>query len=153
MPNFSRVLLNTRGWNIALRTAHLAAMGILLGGHAFNVPREELLPCLWMTIGTGVALGALETGGSLVWFHQGRGLMTLAKLGLLCAVPFLWEQWAARLAVLLAVVVIASVGSHMTARFRYYSVIYGRVIRCYGGPGDAQSAADLNGKDENAWED
>ena len=38
-------------------------------------------------------------------------------------------------AVLMAVVVLASVGAHAPARLRYYSVIYREVIRCHGGPG------------------
>jgi hypothetical protein len=58
--------------------------------------------------------------------------MTLAKLVLVALVPWCWP-W--RLPILLAVVVIASVGSHMPARFRYYSVIYRKVLRCGGGPG------------------
>jgi hypothetical protein len=37
-------------------------------------------------------------------------------------------------------VVLASVGSHMPARFRYYSVLYGKVIPSAGGPGAAQLA-------------
>ena len=141
-------MLNARAWNIALRTAHIAAMGVLLGGHAFNRPREDLLLSLWLTIGTGVGLGCSETGGSLVWFHQGRGLMTLAKLALLCAVPFLWDHWAARLMILLVVVAIASVGSHMPARLRYYSVIYRQVLRCHGGPGTAQLFEELDDADQ-----
>jgi hypothetical protein len=116
-------------------------MGVLLGGHAFDVPRERLLLSLWLTIGTGVALAAVEAGPRLLWVHQGRGLMTMAKLLLIAAVPFLWEQ---RLAVLLAVVVLASVGSHMPAKFRYYSVIYRQVLRCGSGPG----AADAEDGDE-----
>ena len=107
-------------------------MGVLLGGHAFNVPAPQLLASLWLTIATGVALGAVEAGPRLVWFHQGRGLMTLAKLLLIAAVPFFWDF---RLPILLVVVVIASIGSHMPARFRYYSVLYRQVIRCSGGPG------------------
>ena len=130
-----RLLSNGRAWNITLRTAHIAAAGILLGGHAFDVPAPRLLLSLWCCIGTGVVLGALEAGPRLVWFHQGRGLLTLAKLGLLCAVPFLWDHWHLRLTVMLVVVAIASVGSHMPARFRYYSVIYREVIPCGSGPG------------------
>ena len=118
--------------NIALRTAHIAAMGVLLGGHAFGATRSELLPSLWLTIGTGLALTICEAGFRLLWFHQLRGLMTLAKVGLLCAVPFLWDY---RLPILLAVVVIASVGSHMPARFRYYSVVYRKVVQGGSGPG------------------
>jgi hypothetical protein len=129
---------NPRIWNIALRTAHLAAMGILLGGHAFDLQPDRLLGCLGLCIATGAGLGLLESGLSLLWFHQGRGLMTLAKLVLLCAVPFLWGHWAWRMAVLLVVVTLASVGSHMPARFRYYSVLYRQVLRCQGGPGTSQ---------------
>ncbi len=125
----------TRELNILFRTAHIAAAGILLGGHAFNLPPERLVLSLWLTIGTGVGLGALEAGPRLLWFHQVRGLMTLAKLGLLFAVPWLWDHWGLRMAVLLAVVALASVGSHMSARFRYYSVIYREVIPCRSGPG------------------
>jgi len=127
-------MLNARAWNIALRTAHLAAMGILLGGHAFGVPAADLLPALWWTIGTGIGLGTLEAGLRFEWFHQGRGLVTLAKLGLVLSVLWLWDY---RLSILLAVVVLASVGSHMPARFRYYSVLYRRVIRGSCGPGTA----------------
>jgi len=147
-------MLTARAWNIALRTAHIAAMGVLLGGHVFDVPRQDLLLSLWLTIGTGIALGLLETGGSPVWFHQGRGLMTLSKLALLCAVPFLWNQWAARLTVMLAVVVLASVGSHMAASLRYYSVLYKEVINCHNGPGTRRLAGENlaaeNRKQENA---
>jgi hypothetical protein len=128
----------TRAINILLRTAHIAAAGILLGGHAFDVARGRLVWSLWLTIGTGAALGAVEAGGRLLWFHQGRGLLTLAKLGLLLLVPLLWHHWHLRLTVLLAVVVIASVGSHMPARFRYYSVIYKRVVSSGSGPGTSQ---------------
>lgn len=138
-PTVVGLLDYSRAWNIALRTAHLATMGILLGGHAFDVPRQQLIGPLWLTVGTGVGLAALETGGHTVWFHQGRGLMTLAKLLLILAVPLFWEY---RLPILLAVVVLASVGSHMPARFRYYSVLYGEVLRCGSGPGLRRLADD-----------
>jgi hypothetical protein len=121
-----------RALNITLRTAHIAAMGILLGGHAFDIAPERLMICLWLTIGTGAALAAVESGFRLLWFHQGRGLVTLAKLTLLCAVPYAWDY---RLVILLAVLVIASVGSHMSSRFRYFSVIYRQVIPDPCGPG------------------
>ena len=140
---YNQGMHNPRAWNIAMRTAHIAAMGVLLGGHAFDVEKARLLLSFWLTIGTGAALTAAEAGPRLVWFHQGRGLMTFAKLLLLCAVPLLWNDWHIRLGVLLLVVAIASVGSHMPARLRYYSVIYKRVLRCGGGPGTSQLAADL----------
>jgi hypothetical protein len=139
-------MLSARTWNIALRTAHIAAMGILLGGHWFEQSRQALVPSLWACVGTGVALGLLETGGSTVWLHQGRGLMTIAKLGLLCAVPLFGGHWHVRVALLLTVVVLASVGSHMPARYRYYSVIFREVVPCRDGPG----TANLGGEDGEA---
>jgi hypothetical protein len=124
--------MTIRALNIALRTAHIGAMGVLLGGHAFDVPVEQLMVALWLTIGTGVALVAIEAGPRLLWFHQGRGLMTMTKLLLICVVPLLWDY---RLPILLVVVVLASVGSHMPARYRYYSVVYHEVIPDASGPG------------------
>jgi hypothetical protein len=123
----------TRALNITLRTAHIAAMGILLGGHAFDIAPERLKPSLWLTIGTGLALAAVEIAGPrLLWLHQGRGLMTMAKLALLCIVPLAWSY---RLPILLVVVVIASVGSHMPGRFRYYSLLRREVVPDASGPG------------------
>ena len=121
-----------RWLNIALRTAHIGAMGILLGGHAFNVDPERLMLALWLTIGTGVGLIALESGAKLLWLHQGRGIMVIVKLALICCVPLFWDY---RLPILLTVVVVGSVGSHMSGRFRYYSVYYREVLQDANGPG------------------
>ena len=122
-----------RALNISFRTAHIGAMAILLGGHAFDISPERLKLSLWLTVGTGLVLAVLEVSGPrLLWFHQGRGLMTMAKLALICAVPLFWKY---RLVILLAVVVIASVGSHMPARYRYYSLLYREVIPTGSGPG------------------
>ena len=121
-----------RWLNIALRTAHIGAMGILLGGHAFNVDPERLMLALWLTIGTGVGLIALESGAKLLWLHQGRGIMVIVKLALICFVPLFWDY---RLPILLTVVVVGSVGSHMSGRFRYYSVYYREVVQDANGPG------------------
>ena len=125
-------MLTGRWWNIGFRTAHIASMGVLLGGHAFDVPRSDMTPSLVAAVVTGVLLTFSEAGLHLLWFHQIRGLATIAKLVLLCAVPLCWSQ---SFPIMLGVVVIASVASHMPARFRYYSVIRGEVIRDGCGPG------------------
>jgi hypothetical protein len=101
-------------------------MAVLLGGHAFDVTPERLEVTLWLTIGTGIALAAAEAGPRLLWFHQARGVLTMAKLALICAVPLAWDY---RLPILLAVVVVGSVVSHMPGRYRHYSVVYRRVIK------------------------
>lgn len=110
-----------------------------MGGHAFGVTPERLKASLWLTLGTGVALAAVESGGRLLWLHQGRGIMTITKLALLCMVPFFWDL---RLPILLTVVVLASVGSHMTGRLRYYSVVHRRVIHDGVGPGGKRRELD-----------
>ena len=119
-------LPHARAWNIAARTAHIAATGVLVGGHAFNAPRDDLYPILWLAIITGAALIFLEAFSvRLRWLAQGRGLMVVVKLVLLLFIPL---AWSLRLPILLAVIVLASVGSHMPARFRYYSIVDGKVL-------------------------
>ena len=114
-----------RAWNIGLRTVHIALTGILVGGHLFAVSRERLLPWLFASIASGVALTVIEASSGWHWFYQGRGLFVLSKLLLLCAIPWFWDY---RVLLLLCVVAIGSVGSHMPGRFRYYSVPHRRVL-------------------------
>ena len=131
---------SARAWNIALRTAHIAMMGLLLGGYAYDVAPERLHPALWACVATGAALMLSETGFATPWFHELRGLATMGKLLLIAMVPLFWDH---RLAVLMVVVVIASVGSHMPARFRHYSVLFHKVIYGSCGPAGGRSLEDL----------
>lgn len=124
-PDPPRPLPYARAISIALRTAHIAAVGILLGGHAFEVPSAHLLPWLSLSIISGAGLIGLELYSSCKWLYQGKGVLVMLKLLLIAAVAVFWEQ---RLWLLLAALVIGSVGSHMPGRFRYYSVIHRRVI-------------------------
>lgn len=124
-PEPVRDLPGARAWNIAMRTAHIAVTGVLLGGHAFEVAEDRLLLVLYGCLLTGLGLMAIEAYPSCRWFYQGRGLLVLAKLVLLALIPWLWDY---RLPILLLVVIVASVGSHMPSRFRYYSIIHGRVV-------------------------
>lgn len=119
-PEPARVLPYARAWNIALRTAHIAVTGILLGGHVFGVPEEQLRNVLYPCILSGLGLIAVEAYPTCGWFLEGRGLTVLVKLGLLCTIPFFWEY---RVPILLVIVVIASVGSHMPSWFRHSRLI------------------------------
>ena len=109
-----------RAWNIALRTLHIGAMGILLGGHFFDVPADRLLRLLYVTILTGTVLGIVEIYPDWRGLFEVRSLLIGAKLALLCLVPWLWEY---RVGILLIVLAMASAGSHMPRRFRHYSVL------------------------------
>ncbi|GAB6165813.1 hypothetical protein JCM19992_18130 [Thermostilla marina] len=121
-----------RAWNIAARTVHIAAAGMLLGGHFFDVARERLWGLLIVTIASGVILAVLEAWPRLLWFVQGRGAATLLKLILIAVVPLFWPQ---RVWILLVVLAVGSVGSHMPARWRYHSFLHGRMISYGCGPG------------------
>ncbi len=125
-PERMRFLPGSRAMSIALRTFHLAAFGMLLGGHAFGVAAERLLASLYLTILSGLGLMALEIYAvGLYWLILGKGIMVLVKLALLLVIPFFWE---ARVPLLLLVVALASVGSHMPARYRHYSFVHRGVI-------------------------
>ncbi len=127
------VQLGPRGISIVLRTVHLASFGILLGGHVFAVDANRLISTFYLTLASGIALMALEVYvNGLQWFFLGKGLSVLLKLAILLAVPLFWGY---RVLLLLLVVVVASVGSHMPARYRHYSFLHGRVLQAGGGPG------------------
>jgi len=59
------------------------------------------------------------------WAHQVCALFVYAKLTLLCLMPVFWE---ARVTLLLAVVVLATVGAHAPRRVRHYSILYRKVM-------------------------
>jgi hypothetical protein len=120
-----RKLKPVRVLNIFFRTLHIAVTGVLMGGHVFNVTTSQLKGWLYAAILTGAILIAIETYPRWWWFCQGRGVATIVKMLLLCMIPWLWED---RVLILMVVIVIASVGSHMPARFRYYSFLHGRVL-------------------------
>ncbi|MBI3779734.1 MAG: hypothetical protein HY278_01550 [candidate division NC10 bacterium] len=130
-PEQTRHLQGARALSITFRTFHMIGFGVLLGGHVFAVESERLLPYLWLAILSGLGLIALEMyGAGLYWLSLGKGIMVLVKLALLLLIPFFWES---RVLLLLLVLAIASVGSHMPARYRHYSLLHQRVI----GPGEA----------------
>ena len=111
--------------NIALRTLHIAATGALFGGHVFAVGLEKTSGWFYTSILSGIALVTIEAWPRLLWFYQLRGFVTMAKLLLLGSIPLFWEH---RVTILVVIIILASVGSHMPARFRYYSLIHRRVI-------------------------
>ena len=124
-PEPRRHLAHARWWNIAARTVHLAATGTLLGAHVFNVDSGLLYPLLWTAIVTGGVMIAVEVYPSAHWAHQACAVFVYAKLLVLALVPLLWEY---RVPLLLAVLVLAAVGSHAPRRIRHYSLWYRRVM-------------------------
>jgi hypothetical protein len=110
---------------VALRTVHIAAMGLVLGGVAFGAPEERLrVPMLW-TIVSGILLFAIELARSGVFLYQGAGVASIAKLILVGLGYHIPES---RLAFYLAATVVGSVGSHMTGSWRHWSFLDRKVL-------------------------
>lgn len=123
----TRPQLGPRGISVALRTLHLASFGILLGGHAFAIEADRLIPTFYLTLASGIGLMGVEVYmNGLQWFFLGKGASVLLKMAILLAVPLFWGH---RVILLLLVVVVASVGSHMPSRYRHYSFLHGRVLQ------------------------
>jgi hypothetical protein len=124
-PEPSRVVPAHRLLGVALRTAHILTFSVLLGGHLFESESAQLVPFLVGAIASGAGMMALELASTCAWLFMGKGLAVLIKLALLALVPFFWDQ---RVAILVLVVIVASVGAHMPSRFRHYSVLTGRIL-------------------------
>lgn len=114
-----------RWWNIAARTAHLLATGVLLGGHVFGEPAGTLEPWLWAAAVSGLALIGVEVVATGHWLHQGCAAAVALKLMVLALVPCFWDL---RVALLVVVVGLASVGSHAPRTIRHYSWWYRRHV-------------------------
>ncbi len=126
LPEPRRRLAHARAWNVGARTIHLAATGLLLGGHFFGVEADTLLPWLYVAIASGAVMLAVELYSSLDWLTEVGGLAVVLKLALLCAIPF---AWSARVPLLFAVVAVAGIGSHMPGKYRHYSLRHRRVMK------------------------
>jgi hypothetical protein len=130
-PSPPRVLLCNRGISIGFRTLHLLASSLLLGGHAFDVEPQRLVALLWLTAGSGLGLILLELYRSCDWVYQGMGVLVIVKVVITAMAGLWWEQ---RVLLLSLVVILGSVGSHMSARYRHYSFRHGRVLDSKSSP-------------------
>jgi hypothetical protein len=121
----SRTMPHSRVFNIAFRTGHIMSFGMLVGGHFFGAPLEQLRWLLYGTILTGAGIGLLDFYMTPSFLFEGRGVALLLKLALLALVPILWNH---RVAMLLVVIAVGSIGSHMPRTFRHYSFLYRKVL-------------------------
>ena len=118
------------GWarpaQVLFRTVHVAAMALVLGGLAFDVPEGRLHVAGVLTVASGILLLAVEVAKTGVFLYTGAGVASLLKLALLG----LGEAFpVARFELYLAATLVASVGSHMSGRWRHYSLLDRKVLR------------------------
>lgn len=112
-----------RWFRILLRTAHIAAFSLVVGGLWFDVPAAEMRGAVLAATLSGLFMAIKHASGARFWFVELRGVLTIVKTLLLVLALY---APAARLLLILLVVLISSVSSHMPGRYRYYSVWHRR---------------------------
>jgi hypothetical protein len=114
-----------RGAGIVVRTAHLAAMAVLVGGVHFAAPAPALVAWRVLTAATGVALLVLEASHSRHWAYQGRGVVTILHLS---APALLLVPAVSGRAATLATLAVGAVGSHLPRTIRKWSFRHRSVV-------------------------
>jgi hypothetical protein len=114
-----------RALAIVIRTAHISAMAILVGGYYFAALDPSLRLWKILTAATGLALLLSETSHSRHWVYQARGVITLAHVGALALIPL---SGVAGRSALVAALVIGSIGSHLPRSVRKWSFRHGRIV-------------------------
>ena len=118
-----------RPLQVLLRTAHILAMALVLGGLAQGAGFERLQGPVLATVASGALLMSLDLAKGSSVLTQGSGAAVLLKLALLG----LGNVFAgARLEWYLAATAVASIGSHMPGRWRHFSLIHGKVVEPEG---------------------
>ena len=115
----------TRIAQVFLRSVHIAAMGLVLGGVWLGGGFERLRAAILLTLASGLLLALLDLAKGPDFLLQGSGVALLLKLALL-GLGNLWP--GARLEWYLAATVVASIGAHMPAAWRHFSFRHGRVL-------------------------
>jgi hypothetical protein len=108
---------------VALRSVHIAAMGLVLGGLWLGGGFERLRGAILLTVASGLLLAAIDLAKGPGYLRQGAGVALLLKLALLGL-----GNWfaGARLGWYLAATLVASVGSHMPGAWRHFPLFGGR---------------------------
>jgi hypothetical protein len=125
-PPAVRSFPGIRWVRISLRTAPLIAMGLLVGGVAAAAPQDSLAGALWGTLLTGAAFVAIELYQSPLFLVQVKGVAVFVKIALLILAV---EVPNVALPALIAAIVIGGISSHMPGKFRYYSIVHGKVVQ------------------------
>ncbi len=110
---------------VVLRTVHVAAMALVLGGLAFDAPDARLHAAGVVTVASGVGLLAVELAKTGVFLYTGAGVASFLKLAFL-GVGFAYP--GARFELYFAATLVASVGSHMSSSWRHWSLLERRTL-------------------------
>ena len=106
-----RLILNV------LRSAHLLAISILVGGVFFHIEKTLITPWLIATVVTGISMFLLDIYESGAALFEVRGASILLKTGLLLCIPLV--ESSSQFLLLLLVIIFSSFISHSTKRIRH----------------------------------
>jgi thiamine transporter ThiT len=107
--------------SVLLRTAHIAGMGVVLGGVFLGAHHEALATAIWATILSGLLMMLMDLLKDPWYLLQGSGLMLALKLTMLAVGFYLLPEQ--RFAWYLAATAVASIGSHMPGRLRHFCLL------------------------------
>ena len=124
VPSLDPYSRSARTISVAVRTAHVGAMAVVVGGSHFSAPRASLGTWILSTVVTGLALLATEMRHSRHWILQGRGVIALAHLAPLALLAVDGMERAA----LAGALIVGAVGSHLPRSVRKFSLRHGRVV-------------------------
>ncbi len=105
-----------RWFRIACRTIHIATLAVVVGGEMFGASGDQLGVWMGGVVLSGMALMTTDLLGVEPYLRLVHGMAMVVKLVLLALAVWLVS---ARLALLFAVIVISSVVSHMSGRYRH----------------------------------
>lgn len=125
-PSPQRNFKGQRWVNISLRTAHLISMAFLVGGTALGNSPTDQPAALWATLVSGLLFIALEVFNTGIWLFQLKGLAVMVKVLLLSAAVVAPDS---AVTLLVIAIVIGGISSHMPAKYRYYSLWHGRIVK------------------------
>jgi hypothetical protein len=114
-----------RGLQVLLRSIHITAMGLVLGGIYLGGGYGQLRGAIITVLASGAALAAVDLAKGPSFLLQGSGVALLAKLALL-GLGNLYP--GSRLGWYLAATLVASIGSHMPGSWRHFSFLQGRTL-------------------------
>ncbi len=113
-----------RAIGVVVRTAHLFAMALFVGGLHLGAADPSIRTWRLFTVATGAALLVLEMSHGRHWLFQVRGVATVAHIAVLALLAMGGMDRHGSTAAL----VIGAVGSHMPRSLRKFSLRHGRVV-------------------------
>jgi hypothetical protein len=119
-PARPRSFPGRRAVKISLRAAHVLCAGVATGSYVFDVAEPLRGQWLLAAAATGVAMLLLDLHESGVFLFQARGVIVLAKIAVVGALPLIEPHrgW-----ILAAMLLLSVVSSHAPSKLRYFVAI------------------------------